>query len=419
MSSGSQFNDSKHNDTKYNDTSNHLGNKRFLIVSCIGDNSLHKHWIDNAELRNFDLFLSYYGDEKNKFENDCDYFIKQKGLKWNCIHKIVKKYLNIFCSYDAVWFPDDDIITNTENINKMFDAFTQHNLSLAQPALTHDSYYVHAITIQSTGFLIRYTNFVEVMAPIFSRKTLLECVESFGKSESGWFLDSAWYSLVKDKDRIGIIDATPVKHTRPVLGGNLYKNLANSPFKDFYTLNKYYVARPHSFHHRIYNGLWINNMPNYEAHSIPLDVNLCLMLILGAPNLVFNTYGFINMFILPNIIAYQSKDVDIGMFDSLDQDEDLTQLFVSLAESFDLQLLCKLNDLRKSKHEIILEAEIKNNNFIGSTLHQVLLYLRDMNNFNFLSREQIQNIVCFLNRLGEKESELKYLSFLEKIGVII
>lgn len=36
---------------------------RYLIIARVGDNSLHPTWI-NSEKRNFDLFISYFGNEE-------------------------------------------------------------------------------------------------------------------------------------------------------------------------------------------------------------------------------------------------------------------------------------------------------------------------------------------------------------------
>ena len=72
---------------------------------------------------------------------------------------------------------------------------------------------------------MRYGRFVEVMAPIFSREALEVCKPTFVESRSGWGLDWVWPALCRDAvlDRIAVIDATPVRHTRPV-GGELYRN---------------------------------------------------------------------------------------------------------------------------------------------------------------------------------------------------
>ena len=108
----------------------------------------------------------------------------------------------------------------------MFAFFHALRLNLAQPALTADSYFSWPNLLQAPGQLVRYTSFVEVMAPLFDRDTLRDCLSSFSESRSGWGLDWVWGHLCQQSGKtMAIIDATPVKHTRPVAsGGDLYKN---------------------------------------------------------------------------------------------------------------------------------------------------------------------------------------------------
>jgi hypothetical protein len=63
------------------------------------------------------------------------------------------------------------------------------------------------------------------MAPIFRRAALERCAPTFSESPSGWGLDWLWPVLCRAAGlgRIAVIDATPVRHTRPV-GGELYRN---------------------------------------------------------------------------------------------------------------------------------------------------------------------------------------------------
>jgi hypothetical protein len=60
---------------------------------------------------------------------------------------------------------------------------------------------------------------------MFSREALRVCAPSFSESESGWGLDWLWPTLCREAGLgpLGIIDATPVRHTRPC-GGELYRN---------------------------------------------------------------------------------------------------------------------------------------------------------------------------------------------------
>ncbi|WP_313999827.1 DUF707 domain-containing protein [uncultured Paenibacillus sp.] len=198
---------------------------RYLVVARVGDRSLHHQWIHPAEDRNFDLFLSYYGNSPGRYAEECEFYTACKGTKWQKIHELIANIEERVFRYDAVWFPADDISTDAYNINLMFHIFDQLKLWLAQPALTKDSFKSWNITIQSPDHIVRYTHFVEIMAPLFSPAALQICCPSFDANYSGWGIDFVWPKLLNYPDnKIAMIDATPVRHTRPVGKGNLVQN---------------------------------------------------------------------------------------------------------------------------------------------------------------------------------------------------
>lgn len=223
---------------------------RFLVLSRVSDNSLHKEWIFPAEDKNFDLFLEYYGDHSNRYAEDCQYYsVCKTGSMFPRMYEIIKNNPWIISDYDAIWITCDDICTNATDINKMFNIFMSNNLWLAQPALTRDSYYSHGITLQEQGNILRYTSFVEAMVPIFSPDALSVCWKSFGESQSGWGLDLIWPKLLGNPmDKVAIIDQTTVKHTRPVFGGTLYRDINGSHHQDLAKVwDEYKLSNPFDF----------------------------------------------------------------------------------------------------------------------------------------------------------------------------
>lgn len=215
--------------------------KPFLVIGRVGDKSLHPGWLLGAE-PNFDVFLSYFGDEPDKFRDQATYYEQVKGGKWPILHRIITEHWDLISRYSAVWLPDDDLLTNAHDINKMFAFMQAFDLSLAQPALSLDSYFSHSSLLQQTNSVLRFTNFVEVMAPIFSAEALKQLRNTFGESPSGWGLDNLWPLLLdnSNKRKIAILDAVPVVHTRP-LGGELYKkNPELSPERDVEKLMQQY-----------------------------------------------------------------------------------------------------------------------------------------------------------------------------------
>lgn len=226
-----------------------MSKNKFLIVLKAGDTSIHKEWLAPKIDRNFDLFLDYFDDQPNMFKEDANYYNASKGLKWTSIFALIESYKSVIFDYKAIWFPDEDLRTNSVNINKMFDLFSNYDLVLAQPALTKDSYHSHPITLRRENTKLRYTNFVEVMAPIFSLEALQMCYNTFSKSISGWGLDFIWPKILGyPADKIAILDETPVTHTRPVGVGHWYKNLNIPAYQEMYMLAaEYGIKFPYTF----------------------------------------------------------------------------------------------------------------------------------------------------------------------------
>lgn len=195
--------------------------KPFLIIARVGDRSLHPHWLTDGQPM-FDCFLSYFGDEPDKYRDQATYYEQKKGGKWPEIARIVQENWSVVSQYQAVWFPDDDLLCNAADINRLFSFMLAFDIALAQPALTMNSYFSHSSLLQQQNTALRLTNFVEVMAPVLSAKTLSKLKHTFSQSPSGWGLDNLWPNLLTAEEKIAVIDAVAVVHTRP-LGGELYK----------------------------------------------------------------------------------------------------------------------------------------------------------------------------------------------------
>lgn len=86
--------------------------------------------------------------------------------------------------YDYVWLPDDDIAARSADIDAIFDAMRHYELDIAQPSLTRDSYFTHFVLMSCPGFVLRYTNFVEIMVPCVKVGLLRTVLEDFKDSMS-------------------------------------------------------------------------------------------------------------------------------------------------------------------------------------------------------------------------------------------
>lgn len=201
------------------------GPKRpYLVIVRTGGGSLHPTWAKDIapEQRNWDLMLSHYDGNSEPNIMDADIAIRQGAFKFSAIHRLFQD-IPFLSSYKAVCLCDDDILTSWSALNRLFDLFDAYNLDLAQPALTRDSYYSMDICLQQPECLLRFTNFVEVMVPVFSAKALAKCLPTFDGAVTGWGLDFVWPHLLGNPHhKIAVIDEIAVKHTRPVASGAIY-----------------------------------------------------------------------------------------------------------------------------------------------------------------------------------------------------
>jgi glycosyl transferase family 25 len=205
----------------------HGGRRRNLVVVRAGKHSLHQQWLSAGSYRNWDLVVSLY-DPDASFDHDDDILVvNQRGGKWNGLYALFSQ-ADILSQYDYVWLPDDDISTSSSAIDTIFDEMQIHNLDVAQPSLTRDSYFTHFSLLSCPAFQLRYTNFVEIMAPCLKTSLVQAVLEDIKDSMSGFGLDYIWCRLSEDpRYKAAIIDRVAVRHVRPVgsaLRGQMLKN---------------------------------------------------------------------------------------------------------------------------------------------------------------------------------------------------
>jgi hypothetical protein len=201
-----------------------MRSNRFLVVVRAGDRSLHPHWTSALATRDWDLVVSYFGDDPDRFRGTGETRVDDKGFKWQGLHALLTRD-DFWRRYDYIWFPDDDLAADQATISALFDHVAELKLAVAQPALSWTSFYSFPATVRHPSFRARWTDFVEVMAVCFERGFLEACLPTFRESLSGWGLDRVWpHRLGAATRRSAIIDAVTVTHTRPV-GGPVYGKL--------------------------------------------------------------------------------------------------------------------------------------------------------------------------------------------------
>ena len=199
----------------------------FLVCVRAGARTIHGEWYKPRHPRNWDFMLNYYEIPSIGWDEQADIVVTGGLSKFTAVKAIHSSAPDLFTDYRAVFFVDDDIMIDFADIDRLFSIFVEAGLELAQPALSHASYHSWVTTLACPSFHLRYTNYVEVMMPVFSRSAFLACVDSFDQCVSGYGLDFAWPVLLGNPlDRIAVIDAVTATHTRPI-------DLANGPFYRF------------------------------------------------------------------------------------------------------------------------------------------------------------------------------------------
>ena len=194
-----------------------------LIIVRAGDHSCHPQWTRGGE-RSFDLMVSYFGKQPDRFRAEADHYHAMIGPRWPAHHDICQNQWDLIRQYEFVAFICDDIEATATDWNALFATCRDHHLDLAQPAIKGHANY--EITKPNKDCLLRFTDFVEVMCPIFHRPMLDELRWTFAESKSGWGLNWLWAHAIREsKHRAAIIDAIPVRHGRPMGEGELYSVL--------------------------------------------------------------------------------------------------------------------------------------------------------------------------------------------------
>lgn len=209
-----------------------------LIIVTAGDHSLHSKWLGGNQ--QFDLVVIYYGDSEetyNKYKSESKLATKNKGEKWHLIRDFAEKNFGLLINYDYIWLPDDDLNTSVNDVNLLFEMSKTFKLWLAQPSIS--GYINHEILKNTENSLLRFSNFIEIQCPLIRKDIFFKLSSSFKLTESGWGLDCLWPKMLDyPTDKIAIIDAVIVQHTRPT--GTDYSRFKTNPFDELRILLKWF-----------------------------------------------------------------------------------------------------------------------------------------------------------------------------------
>lgn len=188
--------------------------RKNCVFMPVGDTSLHRQLLRGHA--DFDLHLLIYDKSYNKWCNDTDFIGCQSGYKMDMTYHYLQRHPEYLEHYDYFFLLDDDIEISTEAVNDLFRYMREFHLKIAQPSLVM-SYYTYEHTLHNPTCKLRYTNFVEMMMPCFSREALVKVLPTFEEKVRWCGIEWHWPVLVDTNKRdIAIIDDVKAVHGRKI-----------------------------------------------------------------------------------------------------------------------------------------------------------------------------------------------------------
>jgi hypothetical protein len=143
----------------------------------------------------------------------------EKGrLKFDNLNDLLREHFT--SDIDWLIITDDDIAIPANFLDCFIYLLERFKFKIGQPAHRLRSHATFIITRRHWGTVARRTNYVEI-GPLVAlhRETFADLIP-FPPVGMGWGLDYHWALLAKKKGwRVGIIDALPIQHLRPVASG--------------------------------------------------------------------------------------------------------------------------------------------------------------------------------------------------------
>jgi GT2 family glycosyltransferase len=114
--------------------------------------------------------------------------------------------------HDWLLVVDDDVALPPHFLDRFLHVAERHGFALAQPAHRLDSYAAWPVTRRRPA-AARETRFVEIGPVTAFRADTFATLLPFPPLKMGWGLDAHWSAVARAKGwRIGIVDATPIRH---------------------------------------------------------------------------------------------------------------------------------------------------------------------------------------------------------------
>jgi hypothetical protein len=145
--------------------------------------------------------------------------------------------------FDWILAVDDDLRLPPRFLDRFLAVCQAFAFDLAQPAQTQRSHSAWRVTRRRPASLARETRFVEI-GPFtaFGRRPAAELLP-FPELRYGWGLDLHWAALAEEHGwRLGVVDATPVRHEFSIVGAAYPRHEAEKEAADFLASRPYLPA---------------------------------------------------------------------------------------------------------------------------------------------------------------------------------
>jgi len=183
--------------------------KKYLVFTSAGESANLHHWLRGE--RNFDLWVTYFGEEPGKYQGVADYYNARKGGKFPNFYHAYKTWPDKFDGYEAIMLMDDDIIIAGGKISQLFELRKKYDLWCLQPAMDRRGKVSHPINRRDPSCRMRFTNFIEIGCPLFRKDKLDDFMAVYDGALVGWGIDY-WYLDVLGPDlngRMAVVDDIP------------------------------------------------------------------------------------------------------------------------------------------------------------------------------------------------------------------
>jgi hypothetical protein len=177
-----------------------------LVFSSVGDHGNLPGWLHGR--RNFDLWVTYYGETSGRFRDHADYYNEQRGSKFQNLLFAYRTWPDLLDRYSAILVMDDDLVISGSAISRLFEIRQRYDLWALQPAFDPRGKISWPITRVNRYTRLRYTNFIEMACPLFRKDKLDAFMAVYDPELVGWGCDW-WFLDVMGEDlrgRVAVID---------------------------------------------------------------------------------------------------------------------------------------------------------------------------------------------------------------------